>query len=32
MATMNLNSGYTYTFRINLAYAPASIQFAVGVK
>jgi Bacterial Ig-like domain (group 3)/Bacterial Ig-like domain/Galactose oxidase, central domain len=32
MATMNLSSGYTYTFRINLAYAPASIQFVVGVK
>ena len=32
MATMNPSSGYTYTFRINLAYAPASIQFMVGVK
>ena len=32
MATMNLSSGYTYTFRINLAHGPASIQFVVGVK
>jgi hypothetical protein len=30
MATMNLNSGYTYTFTINLAYG--SIKFVVGVK
>ncbi len=32
MATMNLSSGNTYTFRINLAYAPQSITFMVGVK
>jgi hypothetical protein len=32
MATTNLSSATTYTFRINLAYAPASIQFVVGVK
>jgi hypothetical protein len=32
MATMNLNSGSTYAFRINLAYAPASITFVVGAK
>ena len=30
MATTNLNSGSTYTFRINLAYG--SITFRVGVK
>jgi hypothetical protein len=30
MATMNLSSGYTYTFRINLAYG--NITFVVGVK
>jgi hypothetical protein len=32
MATTNLTSGSTYAFRINLAYAPASITFVVGVK
>jgi hypothetical protein len=32
MATSNLTSGSTYAFRINLAYAPASITFLVGVK
>jgi len=32
MATVNLSSGYTYTFKINLAYSPASITFMVGVK
>ena len=32
MATNNLTSGSTYVFRINLAYAPASITFVVGVK
>jgi hypothetical protein len=32
MATNNLTSGSTYAFRINLAYAPASITFVVGVK
>ena len=32
MATNNLTSGSTYAFRINLAYAPASITFMVGVK
>jgi hypothetical protein len=32
MATSNLNQGSTYTFRINLAYAPQSIIFRVGVK
>ena len=32
MATANLTSGATYTFRINLAYAPQSIVFVVGVK
>jgi hypothetical protein len=32
MATTNLNSGSTYAFRINLAYAPASITFVVGAK
>jgi hypothetical protein len=32
MATMNLTSGYTYTFKINLAYSPQSITFVVGVK
>ena len=32
MATTNLNQGSTYTFRINLAYAPQSITFRVGVK
>ena len=32
MATNNLDSGSRYAFRINLAYAPASITFVVGVK
>jgi hypothetical protein len=32
MSTSNLSSGNTYMFRINLAYAPASITFVVGVK
>ena len=32
MATSNLTATTTYTFRINLAYAPASIVFKVGVK
>jgi hypothetical protein len=32
MATMNLAATTTYTFRINLAYAPSSIIFKVGVK
>jgi hypothetical protein len=32
MGTNNLTSGSTYAFRINLAYAPASITFVVGVK
>ena len=32
MATSNLTAGSTYTFKINLAYAPASIVFKVGVK
>ncbi len=32
MATSNLTSGQTYTFRVNLAYGPASITFVVGVK
>jgi hypothetical protein len=32
LATNNLTSGSTYAFRINLAYAPASITFVVGVK
>ena len=32
MATNNLTSGNTYIFRINLAYAPASINFVVGGK
>jgi hypothetical protein len=32
MATSNLTSGSTYAFRINVAYAPASITFVVGVK
>jgi hypothetical protein len=32
MATTNLTAGTTYTFRINLAYAPASITFTIGVK
>jgi len=32
MATSNLTSGSTDTFRINLAYTPASITFVVGVK
>ena len=32
MATTNLTAGQTYTFRINLAYGPASITFMVGVK
>jgi hypothetical protein len=32
MATSNLSAGQTYTFRINLAYGPASINFVVGVK
>jgi len=32
LATTNLTSGSTYAFRINLAYAPASITFVVGVK
>ncbi len=32
MATSNLVAGETYTFRINLAYGPASINFMVGVK
>jgi len=29
---VNLSSGYTYTFKINLAYSPANIIFVVGVK
>ena len=32
MATSNLTAGSTDAFRINLAYAPASITFIVGVK
>jgi hypothetical protein len=32
LATTNLTAGQTYTFRINLAYGPASITFMVGVK
>jgi hypothetical protein len=32
MATTNLTSGTTYTYRINLAYSPASIPFVVGLK
>ena len=32
MATTNLSSATTYTFRINLAYYPASILFRVGLK
>jgi hypothetical protein len=32
MATTNLTSGTTYTYRINLAYSPASIVFVVGLK
>jgi hypothetical protein len=32
MATTNLSSATTYTFRINLAYDPASILFRVGLK
>jgi hypothetical protein len=32
MATTNLAAGTTYTFRINLAYDPASIVFKIGVK
>jgi hypothetical protein len=32
MATANLSSATTYTFRINLAYDPASILFTVGLK
>ncbi len=32
MATSNLTAGTTYTFRINLAYDPASIVFKIGVK
>ena len=32
MATSNLTAGSTDAFKINLAYAPASITFVVGVK
>jgi hypothetical protein len=32
MATSNLTAGTTYTFKINLAYGPASIVFKIGVK
>ena len=32
MATTNLVSGSSYSFRINLAYGPQSIVFVVGVK
>jgi hypothetical protein len=32
MGTSNLTAGQTYSFRINLAYGPASIIFVVGVK
>jgi hypothetical protein len=32
MATTNLAAATTYTFRINLAYGPASIVFTIGVK
>ena len=32
MATSNLVSGTTYQFKINMAYAPQSIMFVVGVK
>jgi hypothetical protein len=32
MATSNLQKNVTYTFKINLAYAPASFTFTFGVK
>ena len=32
MGTSNLVSGNTYTFRINLAYAPSSITFKIAIK
>ncbi|PYL97031.1 MAG: hypothetical protein DMF18_03830 [Verrucomicrobia bacterium] len=32
MATSNLASGSTYTFRVNLAYAPASVVFKIAIK
>jgi len=32
MATSNLASGNTYTFRVNLAYAPASVVFKITIK
>jgi glycine cleavage system H lipoate-binding protein len=32
MATTNLTSGLTYTFRINLANTSQSIVFGIGVK
>ena len=32
MSTSNLSSGNTYTFRINLAYSPASIVFKIAIK